>query len=160
MVKWGKTERRWRRAAAEAIAPGSIAAERDATAAEVARRIWVVNGGAQWAMAENEGSLVALETLVIRYISDRVLRAALGLKYLQRLEEAQRWADYEDVAALAAEIRWVGKFFDLTIFGAEGASSESAPLEEPEPSKRRLDDLYQELASLVQVELKAAEIAA
>lgn len=154
--------------------PERLAVEQEALAAELARRLWAANGGAATVSADEEASIVVLETLVARYLTPGLLRATAGLKHLQRLEEATRAADYEDVAALRAEQRWVDGYLTEAIFrtgdavdnmrremdGTETLDPEGLDASEPEGAAKRLEGLYREMTALVQAELKAAEIAA
>jgi hypothetical protein len=161
MMRWSGAEKRWKKAADAAVAPERFCEERDRLAAEVAKRIWVVNGGREWADARGEGSLLALEALVTRHLNDDVVRSALALRHVSILEDNLHTCDYEDARSLAAEGRWAGDYLSgaaqCALLEAAGEVSVSALRE---PSEDRLERLRGSLASLVMAELKAAAIAA
>ena len=81
--------------------------ERDRLASEVARRIWVAHGGRAWANARDEGILLLLEAMVAKHLDEDVVRASLGLRYLEALTETICRVDYEDARFLVEEARWV-----------------------------------------------------
>ena len=160
MVGWNSTQKRWKRAADAAIAPAQFDAERDRLAAEVAKRIWVANGGREWADARGEGSLVALETLVLRHLHDAVVRTSAALRYVSVLEDSERTADYEDVRSVDAERRWVEEYLQgstqSSLLPTEGDSGSGMR----ETAGERLDRMRAHLTGLLMKELKTASIAA
>jgi hypothetical protein len=161
IMRWNSAEKRWKKAADAAIAPDRFCEERDRLAGEVAKRIWVANGGRDWADTRNEGSLLALEALVLRHLNDEVVRSALALRHVSVLEDNLHTCDYEDARSLAAEGRWAGDYLS----GAMHCALLATPTETTvsplrEPSEDRLDRLRGSLATLVSAELKAASIAA
>ncbi|HLI75750.1 MAG TPA: hypothetical protein VKV02_02300, partial [Acidobacteriaceae bacterium] len=115
MVPWNNTRRRWKSAADESIALHRYGPERERLAAEIAKQIWVEQGGREWAEAREEGSLLMLETLVTPHLNDEVVRSALGLRHLAGLKESLRTADHEEGRSLAAECRWTEKYLEPEI---------------------------------------------
>lgn len=162
MIRWNSTEKRWKKAADAAIAPERYCDERDRLAAEVAKRIWVANGGRDWADAQSEGSLLALEALVLRHLNDDVVRSSLALRHVSVLEDNLHTCDYEDARSLAAEGRWAGDYLSgaaqCALLSATAGAEASSALREP--SEGRLERLRGGLAALVSAELKSASIAA
>ncbi len=84
--------------------------ERDRLASEVARRIWVTHGGRVWADARDEGILLLLEAMVAKHLDETVVRASLGLRYLEALTDTICRSDYEDARLLVEEARWVESY--------------------------------------------------
>ena len=150
MIRWNSTKKRWKKAADEAITSSRFGLERDRLAAEVAKRVWVANGGREWADARGEGSLLALETLILPHLNDAVVRSALALRHVHVLQDSLQRADYEDARSLEAEALWAEEYLRDAVAGAVATGS----------SGERLQGLRDRLAVVVMAELKAAAIAA
>ena len=160
MVKWSGTQKRWKAAADAAIAPQQFGEERDRLAAEVAKKVWVANGGRDWVDVRGEGSLLALEALALRHLHDAVVRSSAALRYVNVLEENARSADYEDARSLRAERQWVEDYLhgamQSALLGMDGDPGSGLR----ESAGERLERMRARLASLLMTELKAASIAA
>ncbi len=160
MVRWNGIQKRWKKAADTAIASHGFGEEQDRLAAEVAKRVWVANGGRDWVDAREEGSLAALEMLAVRHLHDAVVRTSAALRYVSVLEEHARSADYEDVRSMEAERRWVEEYLEAatqcSLLAMDGESGTGLH----ESAGSRLERLRARLASLLMTELKAAAIAA
>lgn len=161
MIRWNNTQRAWKKAADEAIATHRLGDERDRLAAEVAKRVWVANGGREWADVRGEGSLLALEALLARHLHDGLVRASAALRYVSVMEESCRTADYEDSRSLEAERRWAEHYLQgpmqCAVVVSGGELPDSALRESAE---ERMERLRAGLAALLTADLKAASIAA
>lgn len=158
---WRSTHRRWKRAADAAISAVWHVNERDRLAAEVARRIWVTHGGQSCAEARNEGTLLLLEALVSKQLNDDVVRASLGLRYLEALASNACRADYEDACALMEESQWVEAYLRRQVRCPLVAHiGRGAPEDMPEQAEGRRERLYQSLVRMANAELRTAGVAA
>lgn len=160
MVRWNGVEKRWKKAADAAIAAAQFGPERDRLAAELAKRVWVANGGREWVDARGEGSLLALEALALRHLHDGVVRASAALRYVSVLEGNARLADYEDARAVEMERQWAEEYLrgamQSELWMTEGDSVSGRRRDAGE----RLETLRTRLAALLMAELKSASIAA
>ncbi len=146
----------------EAISPVWHLCERDRLSAEVARRIWVSYGGRPWCdEARNDGIVVLLEAMVSRHLTDNLVRASLGLRYLETLAENVCKADYEDTRLLIEEAQWAEKYLVREVQCTLLASSrEVVEGELWEHASHRRERLHEALVELAAHELRRAGVAA
>ncbi len=146
----------------EAISPVWHLCERDRLSTEIARRIWASYGGRQWCGdARNEGIVLLLEAMVSRHLTDSVLRASLGLRYLEALAENVCRADYEDARLLIEEARWAGKYLVREVQCPLLATQHETPEDDLwEHASRRRDRLHEALVKLAAEELRSVGSAA
>lgn len=157
MLIWRTTHRRWKRAVEAAMSPVWHLNERDRVAAAVARRVWRTHGGRPWADASSEGSLLLLEAMITKHLSDEVVRASLGWGYLEVLANNICRAEYEDARALAQEAEWVDGYLRKRVRCPLLAASEQEVWDEFGQTAAVLRErLYQALAALSAAELRSA----
>ena len=154
MFGLNKTHRQWKSAADEAVGPRRFAEERDRSAAENAKRVRVANGGREWDDRCTEGSLLALEMLVMPHLADDVVRSLLALRYLAVLGDSLRTADYEDAPSLTAQTRWAEEYLRLSL-----ECGLLAPAREDSVASLK-DRVHGAIAAAVQRGLGAPEVAA
>ncbi len=139
-----------------ALSPAWQASERDRLAAEVAQRLWQSYGGDAAGLG-GEGLLLSLEALVLQHLDDAIVRASLGLRYLEVLAEMGCRADYEDAAALIREAQWVEGYLQMRVRCP--ALATSAPRETrggAESANQRREGLYQALLQRAATDLREA----
>lgn len=159
MVIWRKSHRQWKSAVEEAISPARFASERDRLAARIAKQFWIANGGKPWADARTEGSLLLLETMILRHLDESVVRASLALEYLNLLEGAVRRSDYEDAANVRAEARWAERYLAESLLCALLAGADE-PLSRTGAPARKIERLETSLRSMLATDLRASGLAA
>lgn len=161
MIRLNRTHRQWKSAVDEAVGPARFAEERDRSAAEVAKKVWMANGGREWDDARTEGSLLALEALVMPHLNEDIVRSLLALRYLAVLGDSLRTADYEDAPALNAQTRWAEQYLKLSLECGLIAPAKNVGYGAPDDTVASLKDrIHGALAAAVQRDLKAAEVAA
>lgn len=143
------------------MSAAQVAVEAERLAVTLAKLIWVANGGAAWAESQSEGGLLALESLVQGLLEPRTVVTSAALRYLSALEHAVHTADYEDVAALTAELRWAEGFLAERLETPLLAEPVDAmALANNRSAGQRHERLRHGLQALLTAQLKAAEVAA
>lgn len=160
-VIWRTAHRRWKRAVEAAMSPVWHLNERDRLAAVVARRIWLAHGGATWADAQHEGTLLSLEEMVSKHLSDEIVRASLGLRYFEVLAADICRAEYEDVGALLDEAHWVERYLQRKVRCPLVGDLGRGTMEDmPEQATLRRERLFDALVRASVAELRNAGVTA
>ncbi len=155
-MRFWNTTRQWKRSADQAIAPAHTERQRELLAAEVCQRILAIRG----AQGEGEQATSAVRQAALQALDEAVVRASLGLRYLDALDESLRQASYEDASRLLAEAQWARDYMEATASCRLNAAITAQGGDRFWEPNGRLERLLQTLAMLTLAELTAGEIAA
>ena len=96
-----------------------------------------------------------------RHLSEEVVRASLGLRYLEALAANVCRADYEDAEALAEEAAWVEKFMERQVGNSLlGSLRKGFGEDMSRQATLRREHLYTALVEISSAELRKAGVAA
>lgn len=156
MFSWLRT-RRWQAAVTAALRPAHLHAERIRLGAELWARVVALVGARTSSDAISGAAAERVARAVDQLLDAPLVQASLALRYLETMQDRLRWADYEDVPPLHAEVRWLEHFLALRL---RSPWVRAALASSPENALPSAESVYALVAAKIVTELEAASLAA